>query len=207
MLVELNLVQWCSPLSISQCPTLLEAIIVSKNNTNISKFLSYILRHQPETIGLSLDKEGWAVIDDLILCSAKKGYVLDYTLIRNIVDNNDKKRFTISDDGLRLRASQGHSSQQVNIDYKEKVPPRFLYHGTTKRFLPTIREQGLFPMSRQYVHLSLDEHTAILVGQRHGKPVLLKIRALHMYEQGFKFYQADNGVWLSEQVPPEFIQE
>lgn len=136
----------------------------------------------------------------------KKGYVLDKILIRNIVDNSDKKRFTISDDGSRIRASQGHSSQQVNIDYKEKSPI-FLYHGTTKRFLPTIREQGLLPMSRQYVHLSPDENTAISVGQRHGKPVLLKIKTLNMYEQGFKFYQADNGVWLTEQVPYEFIQE
>lgn len=174
---------------------------------DISKFLSYILRHQPEAIGLYLDKEGWAVIDNLILCSAKKGYVLDYALIRNTVDNSDKKRFTISDDRLRIRASQGHSSQQVNIDYKEKVPPCFLYHGTTKRFLSTIREQGLLPMSRQYVHLSVDENTAILVGQRHGKPVVLKINTLNMYEQGFKFYQAENGVWLTGQVPYEFIQE
>ncbi|EMT6385315.1 RNA 2'-phosphotransferase [Providencia rettgeri] len=174
---------------------------------DISKFLSYILRHQPEAIGLYLDKEGWAVIDNLILCSAKKGYVLNYALIRNTVDNSDKKRFTISDDGLRIRASQGHSSQQVNIDYKEKVPPCFLYHGTTKRFLSTIREQGLLPMSRQYVHLSIDENTAILVGQRHGKPIVLKINTLNMYEQGFKFYQAENGVWLTEKVPYEFTQE
>lgn len=178
-----------------------------EKHADISKFLSYILRHRPEAIGLFLDKEGWAIIDELILCSAKKGYVLDKILIRNIVDNSDKKRFTISDDGSRIRASQGHSSQQVNIDYKEKVPPFFLYHGTTKRFLPAIREQGLLPMSRQYVHFSLDENTAISVGQRHGKPVLLKIKNLNMYEQGFKFYQADNGVWLTEQVPYEFIQE
>lgn len=180
---------------------------MSKKNTDISKFLSYVLRHQPEAIGLSLDKEGWAVISDLILCSVKEDYTLDNNLIRNIVDSSDKKRFTISDDGLRIRAAQGHSTQQVNIDYKEKIPPCFLYHGTAIRFISAIREQGLLPLSRKYVHLSFDKNTAIQVGQRYGKPVLLKIKALYMYEQGFKFYQADNGVWLTEQVPYQFIQE
>lgn len=180
---------------------------MSKKNTDISKFLSYILRHQPEAIGLFLDKEGWAVINDLILLSIKKGYTLDNNLIRNIVNSSDKKRFTISEDGLRIRASQGHSTQHVNIDYKEKVPPCLLYHGTATRFIPTIREQGLLPLSRQYVHLSSDKDTAIQVGQRYGKPVLLKIKALNMYEQNFKFYQAENNVWLTEQVPYQFIQE
>lgn len=180
---------------------------MSKKNTDISKFLSYVLRHQPEAIGLSLDKEGWTSISDLILCSIKGGYIIDDNLIRNIVDNSDKKRFTISDDGLRIRAAQGHSTQQVNIAYTEKNPPDILYHGTATRFMPAIREQGLLPLSRQYVHLSSDEDTAIQVGQRYGEPVLLKIKALSMYGQGFKFYQADNGVWLTELVPYRFIQE
>jgi putative RNA 2'-phosphotransferase len=180
---------------------------MSKKNTDISKFLSYVLRHQPEAIGLSLDKEGWAFISDLILYSVKEGYMLDDNLIRNIVDNSDKKRFTISDDGLRIRAAQGHSTQQVNIAYTEKNPPCILYHGTATRFISAIRGQGLIPLSRQYVHLSPDEDTAIQVGQRHGKAVVLKIKALNMYEQGFKFFQADNGVWLTETVPYRFIQE
>lgn len=180
---------------------------MSKKNTDISKFLSYVLRHKPEAIGLFLDKEGWAVINDLILLSIKEGYTLDNNLIRYIVNSSDKKRFTISEDGLRIRASQGHSTQHVNIDYKEKAPPCFLYHGTASRFIPTIREQGLLSLSRQYVHLSSDKDTAIQVGQRYGKPVLLKIKALNMYEQGFKFYQAENDVWLTKQVPYQFIQE
>lgn len=180
---------------------------MSKKNTDISKFLSYVLRHQPEAIDLSLDKEGWAGISDLILCSVKEGYTLDNNLLRNIVDNSDKKRFTISDDGLRIRAAQGHSTQQVDIAYKEKTPPDILYHGTATRFISVIREQGLIPLSRQYVHLSPDEDTAIRVGQRHGKPVVLKIKALNMYEQGFEFFQADNGVWLTDTVPYRFIQE
>ncbi len=177
------------------------------NYNDISKFLSYVLRHQPEAIGLQLNKEGWAVIADLILCSKGEGYILDTDIIHAIVASNDKKRFTISDDGLRIRAVQGHSTQQVNIAYKEKLPPDFLYHGTASRFISVIREQGLLPLSRQYVHLSADVDTAIQVGQRYGKPVQLKIQALYMYEQGFKFYQADNGVWLTEQVPYQFIQK
>ncbi|PXW39658.1 putative RNA 2'-phosphotransferase [Erwinia sp. AG740] len=180
---------------------------MSQKSTDISKFLSYILRHQPEAIGLSLDKEGWAVISDLILCAVKEGYILDNSLIHSIVDNSDKRRFTISDDGLRIRAVQGHSTQQVNISYKEKTPPEILYHGTATRFISAIREQGLIPVSRQYVHLSPDEETAIQVGQRHGKPIVLTIKAFNMYEQGFKFYQADNGVWLTDTVPYQFIQE
>lgn len=180
---------------------------MSKNHTDISKFLSYVLRHQPEAVGLSLDKAGWAVITDLILCAKQEGYTLDPDIIQAIVASSDKKRFTISEDGLHIRAAQGHSTQQVDIAYQEKIPPAILYHGTATRFISSIREQGLLPMSRQYVHLSPDEVTAIQVGQRHGKPVVLKIKALTMYEQGFYFFQADNGVWLTELVPYQFIQE
>lgn len=180
---------------------------MSKKSTDTSKFLSYVLRHEPEAIELSLDKEGWAVIDDLILRAGNKGYALDKDLIFDIVENSEKKRFTISEDGLRIRAAQGHSTQQVNITYAEKMPPDILYHGTATRFIVQIREQGLLPLSRQYVHLSSDEDTAIQVGQRYGKPVLLKIKAVDMYEKGYKFYQADNGVWLTEHVPYEYIQE
>ncbi|MDH2912032.1 RNA 2'-phosphotransferase [Kosakonia sp. HypNH10] len=180
---------------------------MSKKSTDTSKFLSYVLRHEPEAIELTLDKEGWAVIDDLILRAGNKGYALDKDLIFNVVESSEKKRFTISEDGLRIRAAQGHSTQQVNITYAEKTPPDILYHGTATRFIAQIREQGLLPLSRQYVHLSSDEDTAIQVGQRYGKPVLLKIKAVDMYEKGFKFYQADNGVWLTEHVPCEYIQE
>ncbi|EOL8943220.1 RNA 2'-phosphotransferase [Cronobacter dublinensis] len=180
---------------------------MDKKHAEVSKFLSYVLRHQPEAIGLTLDREGWADIGLLIICATKDGKHLDQHLIKSIVENSDKKRFAISEDGLRIRAVQGHSSQQVGIEYQEKIPPEFLYHGTATRFLPSINEQGLNAKSRQYVHLSADEDTAIQVGLRHGKPVVLKIKALNMYEQGLKFYQADNGVWLTKFVPPSsFIQ-
>ncbi|MCT6589341.1 RNA 2'-phosphotransferase [Pantoea dispersa] len=180
---------------------------MSKKYTDISKFLSYLLRHQPEAVGLSLDKDGWAVITDLILCAKQEGYILDPDIIQAVITSSDKKRFILSDDGLHIRAAQGHSTQQVDIAYQEKTPPDILYHGTATRFISEIREQGLLPMSRQYVHLSTDEVTAIQVGQRHGKPLVLKIKALTMYEQGFKFFQAENGVWLTSSVPYQFIQE
>jgi len=180
---------------------------MSKNYTELSKFLSYVLRHQPETIGLSLDEDGWAVIAELIICADKQGYRLDYKLIQSLIADSDKKRFTLSEDGLYIRAAQRHSTQQVNIKHQEKTPPTLLFHGTATRFLLSIREQGLISKTRQYVHLSSDEETAIQVGQRHGKPIVLKIKALHMFEQGFKFYQADNGVWLTGSIPYKFIQE
>ncbi|AWH89394.1 RNA 2'-phosphotransferase [Limnobaculum parvum] len=180
---------------------------MDKQHAGISKFLSYVLRHQPEAIGLTLDSEGWADINTLIACAAKDSQHLDLTLIQSVVETSDKKRFAISEDGLRIRAVQGHSSSQVDIRYEEKVPPEFLYHGTATRFLDAIREQGLVAGSRQYVHLSADEATAVAVGQRHGKPVVLKIRALEMYQQGLVFHRAENGVWLSGGIPARFIED
>lgn len=172
-----------------------------KENVEISKFLSYVLRHKPEAIGLELDNEGWVDIITLIDCASKKGLKLDQEIIYYIVEKDDKKRFSISSDGLRIRAAQGHSSQQVKIKYEERKPPTYLYHGTATKFLLSIREQGLNAKSRHYVHLSPDENTAFQVGLRYGKPVIIKVKALSMHKKGFKFYQADNGVWLTKFVP------
>jgi len=177
---------------------------MSKQHTEISKFLSYVLRHKPEAIGLTLDAEGWADIDVLITCANQSGQALARSLLQEVVETSDKKRFTVSEDGLRIRAAQGHSTQSVAITHVEKQPPEFLYHGTATRFLDSIREQGLLPGSRHYVHLSEDEQTATAVGQRYGKPVVLKVKAMLMAEQGFKFYQTENGVWLVNNVPPSF---
>jgi putative RNA 2'-phosphotransferase len=173
---------------------------MSKRLTETSKFLSYVLRHEPQAIGLHLDREGWAHIGDLIACAKQDGRELDEALVREVVDTSDKKRFAISEDGLRIRAVQGHSTDSVSIAYVEKVPPEILYHGTATRFLDSIFREGLKPGSRQHVHLSEDVETAKAVGQRYGKPVVLKIEALRMHQQGFKFFQADNGVWLTEKV-------
>lgn len=176
---------------------------MSKQLAEISKFLSFVLRHQPDAIGITLDIEGWTDIAALITAAANDGKKLDRDLIQAVVTTSDKKRFAISEDGLRIRALQGHSSESVDINYVEKVPPEFLYHGTATRFLESIRKNGLVPGSRQYVHLSQDEQTALAVGQRHGKPVVLKIEALRMHQQGFKFYQSENSVWLVNDVPAE----
>ncbi|MDZ7938039.1 MAG: RNA 2'-phosphotransferase [Rhodoferax sp.] len=180
---------------------------MSKHHAETSKFLSFVLRHQPDAIGITLDVEGWANIPELIAAAANNGKELDRALIQAVVTTSDKKRFAISEDGLRIRAVQGHSTESVDINYAEQVPPEFLYHGTATRFMESISKDGLLPGSRQYVHLSQDETTALAVGQRHGKPVVLKIKALLMHEQGFKFFQAENGVWLVELVPAAFTTE
>ena len=179
---------------------------MSKHHAETSKFLSFVLRHQPDAIGITLDLEGWADISALIAAAANDGKQLDRDLIQAVVTTSDKKRFAISEDGRRIRAVQGHSTESVDITYVEKVPPEFLYHGTATRFIESIRNQGLLPGSRQYVHLSQDEQTALAVGQRHGKPVVLRIEALRMHEQGFKFSQAENGVWLTKTVSHLFIK-
>ena len=179
----------------------------NKQFNEISKFLIYIMRHEPHAIGLELDTEGWADINSLITGAAKEGRLLDQTAIHKVVNNSDKKRFTLSDDGQRIRAAQGHSAPDVNLQHIEKEPPEFLYHGTATRFLESIFQQGLVAGSRHHVHLSQETLTAIAVGQRYGKPVVLKIESLRMHQQGFKFFQAENSVWLTESVPTNFISE
>ncbi|UVL28033.1 RNA 2'-phosphotransferase [Pseudomonas donghuensis] len=179
----------------------------SKQLNETSKFLSYVLRHEPQAIGLQLDSEGWADIDFLIAGAAKDGRTLDTALIQAVVSSSDKKRFSISDDGQRIRAVQGHSTSNVSLQHIEKEPPEFLYHGTATRFRESIRQQGLIAGSHHHVHLSQDRSTAIAVGQRYGKPVVLKIEALRMYQQGFKLFQAENGVWLTSHVPEKFLCE
>ena len=178
---------------------------MSKQQIEVSKFLSYVLRHAPQSIGITLDRDGWTDIDALIEAAKQSGKALDRNIIIAVVADNDKKRFTISPDGQRIRAAQGHSTEQVDLNYSERVPPEFLYHGTATRFIDSIRKEGLRPGQRHYVHLSADEKTAIAVGQRHGKPVVLKVESARMHKEGFKFFQADNGVWLTETVPTEFI--
>lgn len=180
---------------------------MSKQYSEISKFLSFVLRHQPDAIGITLDREGWTDISALIDAAANDGKHLDRDMIHAVVASSDKKRFAISDDGMRIRAVQGHSTETVDINYVARLPPEFLYHGTATRFMESIQKDGLLPGSRQYVHLSQDEETARAVGQRHGKPMVLELKALLMHEQGFKFFQAENGVWLSSHVPIIFITE
>ncbi|KAE9644624.1 RNA 2'-phosphotransferase [Pseudomonas sp. PB103] len=170
-----------------------------------SKFLSFVLRHEPQAIGLALNAEGWASIDALISGAAGDGRQLSHELIENVVASSDKKRFAISADGHSIRAVQGHSTKSVDLQFEQKQPPQTLYHGTATRFLDSIHEQGLIPGQRHHVHLSEEIATASAVGQRYGTLVVLQVAAQQMEEQGFKFYQAENGVWLTEQVPARFL--
>ena len=174
------------------------------NEKIISKYLSYILRHHPQSIKLKLDAQGWADISTL-LKNSSSDLKLNRKQLEYIVNTNDKKRFQISEDGLKIRAVQGHSTSQVDISFKAKVPPAMLYHGTADRFISSILEQGLLPQSRQYVHLSEHYDTAYTVGKRYGKPHIFKVDAQRMYQEGFEFLQAKNGVWLIKHVPQIFL--
>ncbi|SUO97200.1 RNA 2'-phosphotransferase [Suttonella ornithocola] len=176
-----------------------------QNLTKISKFLSYVLRHKPEEIGLQLNSEGWAKISELIAGAERKGYHLNTECIYEIVATNDKKRFALSEDRQYIRAVQGHSTNTVDITFAEKTPPKTLYHGTASRNIDAIFREGLKPGSRQYVHLSDNTEIAKKVGMRYGKPVILKIDTEKMCNSGHIFYQAENKVWLTKAVPTEYI--
>ncbi|MCW2254919.1 putative RNA 2'-phosphotransferase [Providencia alcalifaciens] len=178
---------------------------MKQDTTKISKFLSYVLRHKPESIAIKLDADGWIAIDTLLLQANRYGHKLNREILDHVVETNDKKRFTLSADKSMIRAAQGHSSQQVSMSLNEQVPPKFLYHGTAIRFQDSISQQGLIPGNRHYVHLSDNQQTALTVGARHGKPVVLIINAKTMHIEGFKFYLSDNNVWLTEHVPSKFI--
>jgi putative RNA 2'-phosphotransferase len=177
---------------------------MATNLVQLSKFLSLVLRHKPEEIGLALDENGWANVDELLRLASQSGRPLTRPILEQIVAESDKQRFAFSDDGRRIRANQGHSLA-VDLALPPSQPPEMLYHGTASRFLDSIRAGGLQAGSRQHVHLSLDVATAIKVGQRHGKPVVLEVRAGAMHAAGNPFYLSANGVWLTERVPVEFL--
>jgi len=170
----------------------------------ISKFLSLVLRHKPEAVGLSLDSGGWVAVEELIAAAQRASVRLDRDVLRQVVMQNDKQRFALSDDGQRIRANQGHSLP-VELGLVPLPPPEWLFHGTATRFVESIKRQGLLPGKRTHVHLSPDEHTAVAVGKRHGKPVVLTIQAAQMHQRGCDFYRSDNGVWLTRTVPAEYI--
>jgi putative RNA 2'-phosphotransferase len=172
----------------------------------ISKFLSLVLRHAPESIHVNMDKNGWVVVQELIdNANIYKKLHLTIDIIKEVVETNDKQRFILSDDGKKIRANQGHSIT-VDLGLESRMPPDILYHGTTIRFRDSIMKDGLKPMRRQYVHLSRTEEIALTVGRRHGKPVILYIDAKTMYEEGYKFYLSENKVWLVDKVPIKHIK-
>ena len=176
-----------------------------KDLKHISKFLSLVLRHNPDLIGISMDPEGWVSVEELIEKSNKHGNPLNAQLLEDVVVTNDKKRFAYNDDKTRIRASQGHSVE-VDLQYEAIEPLEFLFHGTVDKFIESIKTSGLQKMSRTHVHMSKDRDTAIKVGSRRGKPLILVIRAAEMHRDGYKFYLSENEVWLTDQVPVKYIE-
>jgi putative RNA 2'-phosphotransferase len=182
--------------------------VTENQRAKISKKLSYVLRHAPESIGLTLDNQGWANVKDLMIkieipLSLPAGQAGIEALVE-VVETNEKKRFAFNDDMTLIRASQGHSID-IDLAYQPTTPPDFLFHGTATRFIESIQKEGLLKGSRHHVHLSLDESTAQKVGMRHGKPIILTIKSKDMYEAGHLFYVSENDVWLTEHVPVAFI--
>ncbi len=170
----------------------------------LSKFLSYVLRHHPESIGLELDEGGWVRVDVLLAAAQQSGKTLDEGLLQQVVQQGGKRRFSFSEDGLRIRANYGHSIP-VDLQLEPAEPPEFLYHGTARRFLGAIRREGLHRRGRNYVHLSLDEESAAQVGSRHGRPVVLVVEARRMHQAGHAFYCSQSGIWLTEEVPAQYL--
>ena len=169
-----------------------------------SKFLSLVLRHEPERIGIVLDASGWADVEALLAAAAAHGVALSRAELEQIVATSDKQRFALSADGARIRANQGHSVE-VDLALAATPPPERLYHGTVDRFLESIRARGLLKGERHHVHLSADVDTASRVGGRRGRPVVLTVRASEMAAAGHVFYRSENGMWLVEHVPPSYI--
>jgi putative RNA 2'-phosphotransferase len=175
-----------------------------RSSTRVSRFLSRILRHAPHEAGLTLDEQGWVAVDDLLAACARAGVALDRAALARVVAENDKQRFAFSADGSRIRASQGHSVP-VRLGLPPAQPPDILYHGTATRFVESIRREGLRAGSRTHVHLSADAETAVRVGARHGRPVVLRVDAGRMHAGGHEFTHSANGVWLTDSVPPGYI--
>lgn len=182
--------------------------------TELSKFISLILRHKPEVIGITLDEHGWADVDELIEGINKFSrfgmdidgfYVIDFSVIEEIVNTDNKQRYSFNEDKTLIRANQGHSIP-VDVELEVKQPPLNLYHGTGRKYRLSILEKGLIPKSRSYVHLSADIDTAIKVGKRHGAPVLYRIKTAAMIKDGYVFYQSKNGVWLTKEVPVKYLE-
>lgn len=176
----------------------------NKRQIKISKFLSYVLRHRPESIGIELDSAGYAEVSQLLECAKDNGFQITLDELTKVVKESDKQRFALSDDGLNIRASYGHSIP-LDLDYSPGVPPDLLYHGTAEKNLESIGKKGLATGNRQYVHLSTDPDTATSVGQRHGRPRVIVIQSGQMHSDGYRFFSATNKIWLTEYVPPEYL--
>lgn len=180
-------------------------MISEKENKRISKFLSFVLRHQPEFIGLELDSNGWADVNELLNKMNSNGFQVTNEMLDHIVATNNKKRFAFDESKLKIRASQGHSIE-VELGLKETTPPAFLYHGTSEKSVESILASGIEKRDRQHVHLSGDTVTAKSVGGRRGKPKIFIVAAAQMKEDGFVFYLSENNVWLIDNVPARYLK-
>lgn len=175
-------------------------IFLARNKLNKkSRFLSLILRHKPDLVNITLDKKGYAPVKDILESLSLTALELD-----EIVETDEKGRYSYNDDKTKIRANQGHSID-VEMDFKEDIPPDVLFHGTATKSLDNIYKRGIMKMGRQYVHLSKDYDTAVKVGKRHGNPIVLKIDTKSMHNDGILFYISENGIWLTEHVPPKYI--
>ncbi|MGZ5248244.1 MAG: RNA 2'-phosphotransferase [Flavitalea sp.] len=179
-------------------------MINEKEAVRISRFLSLVLRHKPEQIGLELDSSGWADVNLLIQKCNQSDIPLSLEVLKHIVETNSKKRFAFNAQQNKIRASQGHSIE-VSLELKPVKPPEILYHGTAERFVPSILQAGLMKQQRQHVHLSQTIETALDVGLRHGKPVVFEVLSREMYEDKFEFYRSENGIWLTKSVPAKYL--
>ena len=177
----------------------------NQRQIKISKYLSYHLRHRPERLGLQLAPGGWVNVEQLLAAATEQGFVITMEELKAVVSQNDKQRFAFDRTGQLIRANQGHSIS-VELDLLTAIPPAVLYHGTYKQALASIWQKGLVKMQRHHVHLSSDYQTALKVGKRRGKPVVLKIDTEAMVKAGINFYRSENGVWLADSVPQQFIQ-
>jgi putative RNA 2'-phosphotransferase len=180
-------------------------MLSSNQTTHLSKLLSYILRHKPEAYGIVLDGKGYTNVDELINKLNAHNENISFEILKHIVDTTNKKRFAFNEDFTKIRASQGHSVD-VELGYTEQQPPEILYHGTVEKFLASIMKDGLQKMQRHHAHLSTDKATAIKVGERRGKPIILEIKSGDMFSAGYTFYLSHNGVWLIDHVPSHYIK-
>ena len=174
---------------------------------NTSKFISLVLRHQPEVIGITLDEHGWADVQELIDgINRSEGHTLDMELLEEIVRTDEKQRYSFNEDHTLIRANQGHSIP-VDVELEEKIPPDILWHGTGEKYVSSIDAQGLLPKSRLYVHLSSDKETARKVGSRHGRPVIYEIDCSGMIKDGYRFFLSANQIWLTQEVPRRYLNK
>ena len=176
------------------------------NNKEISQFISLILRHRPDVIGIELDAHGWANVNEMIDGISKNYSGFSWNELKNIVETDSKQRYSFNDDHTMIRANQGHSIP-VDLDLSPIKPPSVLYHGTGEKYVGSIDAQGLKHKSRQYVHLSSDIDTAISIGKRHGEPIVYEVDCEGMFDSGYEFYISANGVWLTKFVPDRYLKK